>query len=126
MIVGGGIVPSMNLTRQEVQRPRPPQVAVTSTPPSCAAVRMLVPAAMVSTRRGRASPGCVRMTSETGIRRIVRAPALLRDLELDAARALALDGGWRRLRGEAAGVDAVRDERVAHRRHPPLGQRRLG
>jgi len=69
MIVGGGIVPSMNLTRQEVQRPRPPQVAVTSTPPSCAAVRMLVPAATVSTRRGRASPGCVRMTSETGIRR---------------------------------------------------------
>ena len=32
MMVGGGGVPAMNLTRQDVQRPRPPQVAVMSTP----------------------------------------------------------------------------------------------
>src|SRR5256885_782940 len=70
MIVGGGIVPSTNFTRHEVHRPRPPQVAVTSTPPSCAAFRMLVPAATVSSRRVRASPGSVKMTSETAIRRL--------------------------------------------------------
>ena len=43
MMVGGGAVPATNLTRHEVQRPRPPQVAVMSTPPACAALRMVVP-----------------------------------------------------------------------------------
>src|SRR5882724_9926879 len=126
MIVGGGIVPATNFTRHEVQRPRPPQVAVTSTPPSCAAFRMLVPAATVSSRRVRASPGSVKMTSETAIRRYcTRWGVLLRDLELDAAAALALDGGRGGLGGEAPGLDAARDERVAHRRHPAQGERRL-
>ena len=43
MMVGGGAVPATNLIRHEVQRPRPPQVAVMSTPPACAALRMVVP-----------------------------------------------------------------------------------
>ena len=46
MMVGGGAVPATNLTRQDVQRPRPPQVAVMSTPPPCAAFRMVVPGLM--------------------------------------------------------------------------------
>src|SRR5207237_10022965 len=73
MIVGGGIVPATNFTRHEVQRPRPPQVAVMSTPPSCAALRMLVPAATLSSRRVRASPGFVRKTCETAMRRLCSA-----------------------------------------------------
>ena len=47
-MVGGGTVPATNLTRQEVQRPRPPQVAVMSTPAAWAALRMLVPGVMAS------------------------------------------------------------------------------
>src|SRR5262249_39689820 len=40
---GGGTGPATNLTRHEVQRPRPPHVAVMSTPASCAARRMVRP-----------------------------------------------------------------------------------
>src|SRR5437867_2141725 len=43
MMVGGGMVPETNFTRQDVQRPRPPQVAVISTPPAWPARRMVVP-----------------------------------------------------------------------------------
>src|SRR4029434_4563030 len=50
MIVGGGGRPARNLTRHDVQRPRPPHVAVTSTPPACAAFRMVVPDATLSRR----------------------------------------------------------------------------
>ena len=42
-MVAGGTAPATNFTRQDVHRPRPPQVAVTSTPAACAALRMLVP-----------------------------------------------------------------------------------
>src|SRR5215471_21220799 len=52
MIVGGGTAPATNLTRHEVQRPRPPHVAVMSTEASCAALRMVVPG---STSRARLS-----------------------------------------------------------------------
>src|SRR5215510_4073430 len=45
MRVGGGGDPARNLIRHEVHRPRPPQVAVTSTPEACAAFRMVVPGA---------------------------------------------------------------------------------
>src|SRR5258708_5062699 len=51
MMVGGGAVPATSLTRQEVQRPRPPQMALMSTPPACAALRMVVPG-LVSRMRG--------------------------------------------------------------------------
>src|SRR6185503_7234584 len=57
--VGGGTVPAVNLTRQEVQRPRPPQVAVMSTPAACAARSMVVPGA---TWRVRASGSTVSPT----------------------------------------------------------------
>src|SRR2546426_4781136 len=43
MMVGGGMVPETNFTRQDVQRPRPPQVAVISTPAAWPARRMVVP-----------------------------------------------------------------------------------
>src|SRR5689334_1654796 len=116
MIVGGGIVPATNCTRHDVQRPRPPQVAVISTPPSCAALRIVVPTATLSSRRVPDCAGFVRMTSETAIRRHCSAHprGLRRDLELDAAGAFTLDGGRRRLRGQARGRDAAADERVAH------------
>jgi len=56
MIVGGGTAPSMNFTRQEVHRPRPPQVAVMSTPAACAARRIVVPDTTSSVR----PPGRIR------------------------------------------------------------------
>ena len=43
MMVGGGAVPATNLTRHDVQRPRPPQVAVMSTPAAWADFRIVVP-----------------------------------------------------------------------------------
>src|SRR5207244_3983179 len=42
-MVGGGMAPATNFTRQDVQRPRPPQVAVMSTPRAWAARRMVLP-----------------------------------------------------------------------------------
>src|SRR5262249_7359558 len=51
MMVGGGIVPETNFTRHDVHRPRPPQVAVMSTPPSWAARRMVEPGSTESTTR---------------------------------------------------------------------------
>ncbi len=51
MMVGGGAVPATSFTRQEVQRPRPPQVAVMSTPAACAERRIVVPG-FVSTTWG--------------------------------------------------------------------------
>src|SRR4029077_2343059 len=43
MMVGGGAVPATSLTRHEVHRPRPPQVAVMSTPEAWADFRIVVP-----------------------------------------------------------------------------------
>ena len=43
MMVGGGTMPETNLTRQDVQRPRPPQVASMSTPAAWAEARMVAP-----------------------------------------------------------------------------------
>src|SRR6266849_10833857 len=51
MIVGGGMVPETNFTRQEVQRPRPPQVAVMSTPAAWPARRTVVPGSTWSVMR---------------------------------------------------------------------------
>src|SRR5436309_964601 len=50
MIVGGGGRPARNFTRHVVHRPRPPQVAVMSTPAACAALRIVVPGATVTVR----------------------------------------------------------------------------
>ena len=51
MIVGGGIGPATNFTRHDVQRPRPPQVAVMSTPAAWAALRIETPGVTGSARR---------------------------------------------------------------------------
>ena len=51
MIVRGGATPATNLTRQDVQRPRPPQVAVMSTPWACAARSKAVPGSTATVRR---------------------------------------------------------------------------
>src|SRR5204863_474611 len=67
MIVGGGTAPATNLTRHEVQRPRPPQVAVMSTPPPWAALRIDVPGARSSVRRAPGSRGSVRIVSATAM-----------------------------------------------------------
>src|SRR3989441_3662787 len=66
MSVGGGGKPARNLTRHEVHRPRPPQVAMMSTPPACAALRIVVPGATLSVRRS-ASPGAWRIVSATAM-----------------------------------------------------------
>src|SRR5512132_1696516 len=67
MIVGGGIAPARNFTRHDVQRPRPPQVAVMSIDAACAARRIVVPGGRLSSRRAPASRGSVRMTRETAM-----------------------------------------------------------
>ena len=63
MIVGGGMSPETNLIRHDVQRPRPPQVAVMSTPPPCAEVE-----------NGRAG---LDLEGEPGPGRMVRLPSLI-------------------------------------------------
>src|SRR5256886_12921891 len=67
MIVGGGTVPVTNLTRQEVHRPRPPQVAVMSMPAACAPLRIDVAGGSASVRRGAGSRGSVRMVRGTAM-----------------------------------------------------------
>src|SRR4051812_5772706 len=69
MMVGGGMLPETNFTRQEVQRPRPPQVAVMSTPPAWAALRM-VTLGSASRRRfsGRTMSGIVMLDTDDTVR----------------------------------------------------------
>src|SRR5262245_7625110 len=64
MMVGGGTGPATNFTRQDVQRPRPPHVAVMSTPAAWAAARMEAPGARAKARRADGSRGLVRMVRE--------------------------------------------------------------
>jgi len=68
MIVGGGGVPATNFTRHEVQRPRPPHVAVMSMPPSWAARRIVVPGVTTSSRRREGSFGSGRTVSAAATR----------------------------------------------------------
>ena len=49
-MVGGGTVPATTFTRQEVQRPRPPHVAVTSMAWAWATRRSEVPGAAATVR----------------------------------------------------------------------------
>src|SRR3989441_10025294 len=67
MIVGGGIVPATNFTRQEVHRPRPPHVAVISMDAACADFRIEVLGGRASVRRGVGSRGSVRMVRRTAM-----------------------------------------------------------
>src|SRR4030095_15905129 len=71
-MVGGGTAPATNFTRHEVQRPRPPQVAVMSTPAACAARRMVVPGSTWSVRAsGNRVRPTVAMRSEDSIAAIL-------------------------------------------------------
>src|SRR5438046_10481390 len=67
MIVGGGTVPATNLTRQDVQRPRPPHVAVISMDAACAPFRIDVAGGSASVRRGAGSRGSVRIVRGTAM-----------------------------------------------------------
>ena len=66
-MLGGGAGPATNLMRQEVQRPRPPQVAVMSMEAACAALRIVVPGATVTVRRAAGSPGSATKVSGTAM-----------------------------------------------------------
>ena len=81
-----GIGPATNFTRHDVQRPRPPHVAVMSTPAAWAAVRIETPGVRVSARRADGSCGSVRTVRRTatsldstpGACRPARRPGILR------------------------------------------------
>src|SRR2546427_9814862 len=94
MIVGGGGRPARNLTRHEVHRPRPPHVAVMSTPPACAALRSVDPGAALSVRRDATSPGSWRIVSATAM--AAHASGMLARMEIDVEtlRRMAALGGF--------------------------------
>src|SRR3989442_12438653 len=108
MSVGGGGKPARNLTRHEVHRPRPPQVAMMSTPPACAALRIVVPGATLSVRRS-ASPGAGRIVRRTA--RASQSSGMLAPMEIGVEtlrRMAALGGfGW-----TDPGPEAVRPPRA--------------
>src|SRR5262245_40872563 len=114
-MVGGGTAPATNFTRQEVQRPRPPQVAVRSMPAAWAAARMLVAGGSDSSRRTSARRGSVKIVSATAIPRIV-ARRSRSDFKLHAGRALALHRGARFQALQALGRDPGAHQRLADRR----------
>jgi hypothetical protein len=68
MMVGGGTGPVTNLTRQEVQRPRPPQVAVMAIPADWAALSIEAPGEALSVRLAEGSRGSVRTVRTTATR----------------------------------------------------------
>src|SRR2546427_11669866 len=94
MIVGGGGTPVRNLTRQEVQRPRPPQVAEMSTPPACAALRIVVPAATARFRLDAGSSGSVTIVRATAM--AFHSSGMLAPMEIpvETLRRLARLGGF--------------------------------
>ncbi len=94
MIVGGGGSPTRNFTRQDVHRPRPPQVAVISTPPACAALRIVVPGATVKVRRDAGSRGSA--TSVSGTAMAPHSSGMLARMEIsvESLRRTAALGGF--------------------------------
>src|SRR3989441_10599575 len=90
---GGGDSPARTLPRQEVHRPRPPHVAVMSTPPACAALRIVVPGATLRVRRDAASPGSWRTVSATAM--APHSSGMLAPMEIDveSLRRMAALGG---------------------------------
>src|SRR5262245_3410515 len=94
MIVGGGVAPAMNLTRQDVHRPRPPHVAVMSTPAACAVLRMDVPGARESARVTEGSRGSVRSVRRTATT-VDSTPGLVarRDDRVSSAQGIHGEGG---------------------------------
>ena len=94
MIVGGGGRPARNFTRHDVHRPRPPHVAVTSTPPACAALRIVVPGATLSVRRDGAAPEPWRIVSATAM--VPHSSGMLAPMEigLEGMKRMAAAGGF--------------------------------
>jgi len=94
MIVGGGGTPARNLTRHEVQRPRPPHVAAMSTPPACAALRIVVPMAVVRLRHEVGSFGSAMIVSATAM--AFHSSGMLAPMEIpvETLRRLARLGGF--------------------------------
>src|SRR2546428_9712199 len=93
MSVGGGGKPARNLTRHEVHRPRPPQVAMMSTPPACAALRIVVPGATLSVRRS-ASPGAWRIVSATAMASHSSGMLAPMEIGVETLRRMAALGGF--------------------------------
>src|SRR5438093_11684534 len=93
MIVGGG-APVRNLTRHDVQRPRPPHVAVMSTPPAWAALRIVAPAAAVRLRRDAGSLGSTMIVSATAM--VFHSSGMLAPMEItvETLQRLARLGGF--------------------------------
>src|SRR5262245_50976610 len=92
MIVGGGGRPARNLTRHDVQRPRPPHVAVTSTPAACAAFRIVVPGATLSVRRDAAAPESWTIVSATAMASHSSGMLAPMEIGLDAMKRIAAAG----------------------------------
>src|SRR2546426_11590291 len=109
MSVGGGGKPARNLTRHEVHRPRPPQVAMMSTPPACAALRIVVPGATLSVRRS-ASPGAWRIVSATAMASHSSGMLAPMEIGVETLRRMAALGGvvWSRAQLQAIRPDAER------------------
>src|SRR2546425_13295238 len=105
MIVGGGGTPARNLTRHEVQRPRPPHVAAMSTPPACAALRIVVPTAAARLRREVGSLGSAMIVSATAM--AFHSSGMLAPMEIpvETLQRLARLGG---LAGTDAALEAIR------------------
>src|SRR2546428_13828275 len=94
MIDGGGGRPARNFTRHDVHRPRPPRVAVMSTPAACAALRIVVPGATVSVRRAAASPGSVRIVSATAMASHSSGMLAPMEISVESMRCIASLGGF--------------------------------
>jgi hypothetical protein len=94
MIVAGGGRPARNLTRHEVHRPRPPQVAVTSTPPACAAFRIVVPGATLSVRLDAAPPAARRIVSETALTSHSSGMLAPMEIDVEGMKRMAAAGGF--------------------------------
>src|SRR3989449_10740209 len=105
MIVGGGGRPARNLTRHEVHRPRPPHVAVMSTPPACAALRIVVPGATLSVRRDATSTGSWRTVSATAMAPHSSGMLARMEIDVETLRRMAAFGGFA---WTDAGLESVR------------------
>src|SRR5262245_32208445 len=94
MIVGGGGKPTRNFTRHEVHRPRPPHVAVTSTPPPCAALRIVVPGSTTSVRCDAAPPRSAMMVRATVIASHSSGMLAPMEIDVDAMKRMAAAAGF--------------------------------
>src|SRR2546425_812919 len=93
MMGGGGGGPARNLPGHEVPRPRPPHVAVMSTPPACAALRIVVPGATLSVRRDATSTGSWRTVSATAMAPHSSGMLARMEIDVETLRRMAAFGG---------------------------------